>query len=59
MVSNDTAVFLWKAFQNPATIEAVIARGLEEYEVDEDTLRVAVCRFVEEALKYKIIEAIE
>ena len=32
MVPNDTAAFLWNAFQQPRTISEVVAQALEEYE---------------------------
>ncbi len=56
MVPNDTAVFLWKAFQQPSTIEDVVRKGIREYDTTEVTIRNAVNRFIEEALRYKIIE---
>ncbi len=38
MVPNDTAAFLWNAFQQPRTISEVVAQALEEYEAAEDTI---------------------
>jgi len=39
MVPNDTAAFLWNAFQQPRTISEVVAQALEEYEATEDTIQ--------------------
>ena len=59
MVPNDTAVFLWKAFQNPHTKEDAVRKGMEEYDVEEETIRSAVYRFLKDTLKYKIIEEVD
>lgn len=55
MAPNHTALFLWKAFQDPHTIEEVVAEGLEHFEVDIETLRSAVKRFVSDGLKYRFM----
>lgn len=52
MAPNYTALFLWKAFQEPHTMEDVVVEGMEHFEVDADTLRSAVERFVSDGLKY-------
>lgn len=59
MSPNETAVFLWKAFQQPCTIDAVVAKGLEEYDTTPDIIRDAVNRFVKESLKLQILEEVE
>ena len=59
MAPNDTAVFLWKAFQKPSTKEDVVRRGMEEYEASEEIIRNSINRFVEESLKYKILEEVD
>lgn len=59
MVPNDSAVFLWQAFSTPSTVDEVVAKGLLEYEVEEDTLRNAVHRFVKELLFYQILEEMD
>lgn len=59
MVPNDSAVFLWKAFQQPSTIEDVIRKGIQEYDTTEETIRNATHRFVEDTLKYHILEEVE
>ena len=56
MAPNETAVFIWKCFEEPSTLEEVVARGMQEYDVAEEKLRNAVGRFVKESLEYKILE---
>ena len=41
---------------SPYTLEEVVARGMQEYDVAEEKLRNAVGRFVKESLEYKILE---
>lgn len=59
MAPNDTAVFLWKSFEQPSTIEDVVARGLLEYQVEENRLRSAVEKFVAESMAYRILEEVD
>ena len=59
MNPNASAVFLWKAFQDPSTVDQVVQKGLQEYEVDEATLRNAVQRFVKEMLMLRILEEMD
>ena len=59
MAPNDSAVFLWKAFEQPSTIEDVVVKGLQEYEATEEQIRKSTERFVKESLKYKILEEVE
>lgn len=59
MAPNDSAVFLWKAFEKPVTIEDVVVQGMQEYDVAEETIRNSIERFVRESLKYKILEEVE
>lgn len=59
MVPNDTAAFLWNAFTEAATMEQVVGRCLSEYDAPEDVIGNAVQRFVEETLKYNILEEVK
>lgn len=59
MAPNNTAVFLWKAFEHPSTVEDVVIKGLQEYEVTEDTIRKSVQKFLKECLKSKILLEVE
>lgn len=56
MIPNQTAAFFWKAFQTPKTIEDVTKAGMEQFEVDIETIRAAVTRFVSEGLEYQFIK---
>lgn len=58
MAPNDTAVFLWNAFLYPSTIEDVVKKGMQEYDATEETIRNATYRFVEETLRYRILEEV-
>lgn len=55
MTPNDSAAFLWNAFQQPRTIEEVVALGMQEYEVTQEQLRKDVEHFVEESFYLKIL----
>ena len=59
MAPNDSAAFLWKAFEKPSTIEDVVVQGLQEYDVAEETIRNSTEHFVKESLEYKILEEVE
>lgn len=59
MSPNDSAVFFWKVFQTPHTKEDAVRKGLQEYDVEEETIRSAVYRFLKDTLKYNIIEEVE
>ena len=58
MAPNDTAVFLWKAFLYPSTIEDVVKKGMQEYDATEETIRNATYRFVEETLRYRMLKEV-
>ena len=59
MTPNQSAAFLWKAFEQPSTIEDVVIKGMLEYEVTKETLRSSVERFVKESLEHKILEEVD
>ena len=56
MSPNDSAVFIWKNFERPSTLEDVVIQGMLEYDVTEDRMRRSVENFVADALEYKILE---
>lgn len=58
MTPNDTAVFLWKVFQHPSTIEDAVQKGKREYDAQEERIRNAAQRFVNESLKLRILEEV-
>lgn len=53
---NDTAVFIWQAFQEPATIEEATEKTEKEFDAPAEVIRNAVHRFVEESLRLQILE---
>ena len=59
MAPNDSAVFIWKNFEQPRTLEDVVIRGMLEYDATEERIRRSVKNFVTDALKYKILEEAE
>ena len=59
MSPNGSAVFIWKHFEEPSTLEDVVVQGMLEYDVTEDRIRRSVENFVTDALNYKILEEVE
>lgn len=59
MSPNDSAVFIWKAFEESSTIEDVVVKGMQEYDVAKEKIRKSVEHFVEDTLEYKILEEVE
>ena len=59
MAPNDSAVFLWRAFEQPAPIEDVVIKGIQKYDVAEETMRNSTERFVRDSLRYKILEEVD
>lgn len=55
MTPNQTAVFIWKFFEQPATEEAAVKKALEMYEGPEEAIRQGIHGFIEESLKYGIL----
>ena len=58
MIPNDTAAFIWIAFQQPHTIEDIVAKILDEYDGTPEQIRRDVEQFVIESLNLKIIEEV-
>lgn len=59
LAPNDTAAFLWKAFEEPSTIDEVVSKSMLEYDVIEETIRNSIERFVKESLEYNILEEVD
>lgn len=59
MAPNGSAVFIWKSFEQPRTLEDVVVQGMLEYEVEEETIRRSIKRFIKEMLEYKILEEVD
>lgn len=49
---NETFQFIWKQFQQPHTINDVVAAARQEYDDVDDRIEKDICRFVEESLQY-------
>lgn len=56
MTPNETAVDIWKAFQDGSTVMEVCRQLSEAYEASEREIRTAVESFVEDALKYGVLK---
>ncbi len=59
MAPNGSAVFIWKSFEQSRTLEDVVVQGMLEYEVEEETIRRSIKRFIKEMLEYKILEEVD
>ena len=59
MAPNGSAVFIWKSFEQPSTLEDVVIQGMLEYDVTEDIIRKSIEHFVKEMLEYKILEEVD
>lgn len=59
MAPNGSAVFIWKCFEQASTIEDVMIKCLQEYDVTEEMLRAAIKSFVADTLEYNILEEAE
>ena len=53
---NDTCRFLWQAFQEPRTVEDVIAEARKEYSDPDGELEQSVKDFVREYLRYGLLK---
>lgn len=58
MAPNETAVFLWKAFQQPSTIQDVVVKGMQKYDVTEDQIYKSISNFVKQSLEFKVLEEV-
>lgn len=59
MTPNHSAVFIWKAFQEPSTEEDVVQKALQEYEASLEIIRNDVHRFVEDSLSRGILREVD
>ena len=59
MAPNDTAVFLWEAFEQPSTVEDVVIKSLQEYDATENVIRESIQKFIKECLESKILLEVE
>ena len=56
---NEIGTVIWELIQKPITIQEVVDKILEEYEVDEETCYGDVVELLEQMLENKLIETVE
>lgn len=59
MAPNETAVFLWEAFQQPSTIQDVVVEAMQKYDVTEEQIYKSISNFVKQSLEFKVLEEVE
>lgn len=52
---NEVGAFLWKLLQKEVTFEELVAKVLEEYEVDEKEAKADILEFLDTLKKHKIL----
>ena len=58
MAPNETAVFLWEAFQQPSTIQDVVVEAMQKYDVTEEQIYNSISNFVKQSLDFKVLEEV-
>ena len=58
MAPNETAVFLWKAFQQPSTIQDVVVEAMQKYDATEEQIYNSISNFVKQSLEFKVLEEV-
>ena len=53
---NETGAFLWKILEKGATRDELIAKLLEEYDVDESTASIDVEKFINKLSEAKLVK---
>ena len=53
---NEVGAFLWEKLQEDCTVEELVAAVTAEYEVDEDTARADIEKFVSKLKENRILE---
>ncbi|MBR5272945.1 MAG: PqqD family protein [Clostridia bacterium] len=56
MTLNETAAFIWNIFVDGADEDAVVAKMLDEYDVDEEKAREDVKKVIELLKSYNVFE---
>lgn len=59
MAPNETAIFLWEAFQQPSTIQDVVVEAMQKYDATEEQIYNSISSFVKQSLEYKVLEEVE
>lgn len=58
MAPNETAVFLWEAFQQPSTIQDVVVEAMQKYDATEEQIYNSISNFVKQSLEFKVLEEV-
>lgn len=58
MAPNETAVFLWEAFQKPSTIQDVVVEAMQKYDATEEQIYNSIRNFVKQSLEFKVLEEV-
>lgn len=58
MAPNETAVFLWEAFQQPSTIQDVVVETMQKYDATEEQIYNSISNFVKQSLEFKVLEEV-
>ena len=58
MAPNETAVFLWEAFQQPSTIQDVVVEAMQKYDATEEQIYKSISNFVKQSLEFKVLEEV-
>jgi hypothetical protein len=53
---NNTSRFVWEALKEPLTFSELLARFLEEYEIDEDTAKADLQELLDDFAAHHMIE---
>lgn len=53
---NDTGKFLWERLEKGAQVDELVAQLCNEYEVDAERARTAVCTFIDKLNKHGFLE---
>lgn len=56
---NETAVFIWKKFEQSNTIKDVVMQAAEEYDISENQLDKVVQNFTRDMITYGIFEEVK
>ena len=58
MAPNETAIFLWEAFQQPSTIQDVVVEAMQKYDATEEQIYNSISNFVKQSLEFKVLEEV-
>ena len=58
MAPNETAVFLWEAFQQLSTIQDVVVEAMQKYDATEEQIYNSISNFIKQSLEFKVLEEV-